>query len=191
MKEPRTPIYKIRGILMAPPVLFLLVTFVGETERDLLVWPIGLAVFGLGVLIRVWAQMHLHYRLRMRKALTTTGPYAFIRNPIYVANTAMLLGLTVMSELLWFLPLMLVWCIAVYSLVVRREEAHLLDKYGEPYAKYLERVPRWVPGWIVSRNHGEQQQQAREYFWQSIAAELHCFLWLLPLIGKELFSQWN
>lgn len=191
MKEPYTTIYKIRGILMAPPYLFLLVTFIGETEWDSLVWPIGLAVFGCGVLIRVWAQMHLHYRLRIRKILTTTGPYAYLRNPIYVANTAMLLGLTVMSELLWFLPLMLVWCMAVYSLVVRREEAHLLGKYGEPYAEYLRKVPRWVPSLKRNRKSSAPPHQPRDYLWQSIVAELHCLLWLIPLVVKEVFPVWH
>ena len=191
MKEPYTAVYKVRGILMAPPFLFLMMTFIGETEWDSLVWPMGFVLFGLGVLIRVWAQMHLHYRLRIRKTLTTTGPYVYLRNPIYVANTTMLLGLTVMSELLWFLPLMLVWCVVVYSLVVRREEAHLLNKYGEPYAEYVRNVPRWVPSSKQSRMGSAPQYQAREYLWQSVAAELHCLLWLVPLIGKELVSQWH
>lgn len=191
MKEPYKLVYKIRGILMVPPYLFMLATFIGETERDALVWPMGLVIFAIGVLIRIWAQMHLHYRLRIRKRLTTTGPYAYVRNPIYIANTTMLLGLTILSELLWFLPVMFVWCAAVYSFVVRREEAHLLGKYGEPYAEYLRKVPRWVPSLKQSMRNSSVQHLARDYFWQSVVAELHCFLWLLPLIGKALFSQWN
>lgn len=189
MKEPHMTTYKIRGILMAPPFLFLLVTFVGETEWDSLIWPIGLAFSGLGVLLRVWAQMHLHYRLRISKTLTTTGPYAYLRNPIYVANTTMLLGLTVMSELLWFLPLMLVWCMAVYSLVVRREEAHLSHKYGQPYRDYMHDVPRWFPRIGGHRRPCDTSIRARSFLWQSILAELHCALWLIPLIGKEALSR--
>ena len=189
MKEPHVTTYKIRGILMAPPFLFLLVTFVGETERDGLVWPIGLVLFGIGVLVRIWAQMHLHYRLRIRKTLTTTGPYAYLRNPIYVANTTMLLGLTVMSELLWFLPLMLVWCMAVYSLVVRREEAHLSGKYVQPYKNYMQSVPRWLPRIGGSRQHRDRPTHASNFLWESILAELHCFLLLIPLVGKEALSR--
>jgi len=174
---------------MAPPFLFLVLTFVGEMEWDSLVWPLGLVFFGLGVLVRVWAQMHLHYRLRIRKSLTTTGPYAFLRNPIYVANTTMLLGLTIMSELLWFLPIMLVWCIAVYSLVVRREEAHLSHKYGQPYRDYMRDVPRWLPRIGVHSRLRDTSTRARRFFWQSVLAELHCALWLIPLVGKEAFSR--
>jgi protein-S-isoprenylcysteine O-methyltransferase Ste14 len=185
MKDPHNMVYRIRGILMAPPFLFFTFVFLGETERDWVIWPVGLAIFGVGVLIRVWAQVHLHYRLRVHKTLTTTGPYAYIRNPIYVANTTMLLGLTVLSELLWFLPAMLLWCMAVYALVVRREEAHLLGKYGKPYAEYLQNVPRWLPR--VSERH-DTRVQGGSFLWPSVVAELHCFLWLIPLVAKDVFS---
>ena len=122
---------------MVPPVVLLVVIFIGETEQRMLVWPTGLILFGAGLVLRIWDQMHLHYRLPIHKILTATGPYAHVRNPIYIGNTAILLGLTVLSELLWFLPFMLLWCMAVYGLVVRREEEHLLKKYGEPYAAFL------------------------------------------------------
>jgi protein-S-isoprenylcysteine O-methyltransferase Ste14 len=178
--------YRFRGVLMIPPCLFAAGVSFRETEWDALVWLLGVAVFLAGVGIRIWAQTHLHYRLRVHKALTTTGPYARVRNPIYIANTLMLLGLTFMSELVWFLPIMLLWCIAVYGLVIRQEEAHLLEKYGEPYAAYLRRVPRWRP----ARKHGGSAKvRTRGFLWPSVVAELHCFLWILPFIGKEILSE--
>jgi len=188
MKERSSLPYRLRGILMAPPVLFTVVVFFRETECDAIVWPFGGGVFLTGVFMRIWAQMHLHYRLRLRKKLTTTGPYALVRNPIYVANTAMLLGMTIMSELLWFLPVMLVWCVVVYNAVVRCEERHLVQKYGDPYARYLEIVPRWFPRFDRCRTGNTD---TKGLFWPSVAAELHCLLWIVPLIGKEAFSVLN
>jgi len=187
VKERYTWIYKLRGILMLPPCILIVVLPFRETEHETLTWTLGMAVFLAGVGVRVWAQTHLHYRLRIRKKLTSTGPYAHVRNPIYLANTAMLLGLTVLSELLWFLPLMLAWCAVVYGFVVRREEAHLLGKYGAPYADYLRAVPRWFPR-LADRY---ATMDARPFLWPSIVAELHCFLWLLPFIGKEVFWSVN
>lgn len=175
--------YRRRGILMAPPYLVLFFVFAGEVEYSLYTWVPGLMVFALGVLIRVWAQMHLHYRLEIRKQLTLTGPYRFVRNPIYIANTLMLLGLTAMSELLWFVPVMLLWCMGVYSLVVRREEAHLSEKYGEPYLQFLRDIPRWIPQWHKSVS---PRAMVRAFFWPSVRAELHCLLLLIPLVCKEL-----
>lgn len=178
--------YRYRGVLMAPIYLALVFVFIGETERDAVIWPIGLTLFLSGVAIRVWAQTHLHYRLAIRKTLTTMGPYTFVRNPIYIGNTLMLLGLTVVSELLWMAPIMLGWCVVLYSLVVRREEHHLLEKYGQPYRVFLESVPRWVPRY--PRGDGDVGL-VRRFLWASLLAEAHCLLLLVPLIGKECL--WN
>lgn len=186
MKSLQNFAYRYRGVAMAPLFVVLATVFVGETERDAWIWPIGLVVFFLGISIRVWAQTHLHYRLQVRKTLTTTGPYVFVRNPIYIANTIMLFGLTVLSELLWSLPVMLVWCAIVYSLVVRREERHLSEKYGQPYVAFMDCVPRWIPRRSLRSG---QRGLVRQFLWASVLAEAHCLLLLLPFIGKEWL--WN
>jgi len=95
---------------MVPVVVFLVFFTRGETEDAWVVFPAGLGVFAAGVLMRIWAQVHLHYRLKIHKILTTTGPYAYMRNPIYAGNAAMFVGLCVMSELVWLAPVVLVWC---------------------------------------------------------------------------------
>jgi len=187
MKTRESVVYKARGILVAfPCLLFLVITF-KETEFDSIVWPVGLSLFFAGVSLRVWAQQHIHYRLRVKKALTVTGPYKYVRNPIYLGNSAMLTGMTVLSELLWFLPLTLLWCAFVYGLVVQREERHLLEKYGAPYRRYGENVPRWIPR-LRTRTVTNGASDTKRFFWPSVVAELHCLLWILPLIAKELLA---
>lgn len=187
MPEKYRNVFKVRGLLMAPPVLFVLFVTLDEYEHDWVVMPVGLAVFLVGITIRVWAQMHLHYRLSVHKVLTLTGPYAYVRNPIYIANTIMLLGLTVMSELLWFLPIMLAWCMAVYAFVVRYEEAHLTMKYGEPYRQFLRVTNRWIPK-IPLKTVRLRESKSR-FLKPSILAELHCFLLVLPFLVKELVER--
>ncbi len=178
--------YRFRGVLMAPLYIVLVTVFLGETEHDAWVWSIGLSVFFSGVAIRIWAQTHLHYRLRVHKILTRTGPYACVRNPIYIANTLMLLGLTIVSELLWFLPIMLIWCCILYSFVVRREERHLTEKYGVPYVQFMTDTPRWMP-------HLRDMLGCRGIVFRflpaSLVAESHCTLLLIPLVAKEWFSH--
>lgn len=175
--------FQFRGILMAPPVLFMILCRIGEVERGWVIFPIGIAVFAAGVLLRIWAQIHLHYRLKQRKVLTTTGPYVFVRNPIYIANTVLLLSLGIVSELVWFIPLMLLWCIFVYGRVVAYEEMHLFDKYGKAYADYVEQTPRWIPK--VQSPKSNASLNTRPFLWPSILAELHCVLLLLPFVLKE------
>lgn len=171
---------------MAPCYIVLVTVFLGETEHDGWIWTSGLSIFFSGVAIRVWAQTHLHYRLSVHKTLTRTGPYSCVRNPIYIANTLMLLGLTVISELLWFLPIMFVWCCLVYSFVVRREERHLTEKYGDAYRAFLTDIPRWIPN---IRKVLDCRGVVPRFLPASLVAESHCLLFLIPLIAKEWYSS--
>lgn len=176
--------YRLRGLLMVPLVLTMVLCTWRETERDALIVLLGGAVFLAGGLLRLWAQMHLHYRLSIEKKLTTTGPYARTRNPVYIGNTLILLGLCVASELLWLCPLVLLYCSVVYAFVVRYEEVHLATKYGAPYREYLRRVPRWLP--LRKLSAGAAGRNAWAFLRPSIRSELHVVLFLaLPLL-KEL-----
>lgn len=174
--------YRFRGLLVSPPLIIALFSFAYEVEVDWLIWPIGGFVFFLGLAHRIWAQQHLHYRLKVKKCLTTTGPYLLVRNPIYVGNILMCSGAIITSELLWLVPIALLYWFGIYSLIVQYEETHLLEKYGEPYRRYLAEVPRWLPRAIRFRNF----EMLKKYFLNSIIAEIHCLLLLLPYAFKEL-----
>ena len=178
-------IYRLRGVLVSPPLLFSLVWFRSELEADALIL-FGICIFFIGLAIRIWAQQHLHYRLKIKKQLTATGPYQFVRNPIYIGNTLICVSLTVVSELLWLVPITFLWCATVYSLVVRYEEARLLKKYGQLYQKYISEVPRWFPQNLHFRNLGIKN----DFLFASIVAEIHCLVFLLPYILKEVVSFW-
>jgi len=128
-------IYTWRGLLVAPPVVLAVVCFWQEYEHEV-VWPLGLLLFLAGWGLRVWAQQHVCYRLKTTKALTTSGPYRRVRNPIYLGNTLILLGVVVMSELFWLVPFTGLWCLGVYALAVRYEERQLDAQYGVAYQAY-------------------------------------------------------
>jgi protein-S-isoprenylcysteine O-methyltransferase Ste14 len=178
--------YRFRGYLVTPPILLALFCFRWETEADSLIWPFGIGLVFLGFILRIWAQQHLHYGLKVRMSLTTTGPYSFIRNPLYVGNMFLCLGAVITSELLWLAPITLFYCFSIYFLVVRYEEDHLLKKYGEPYQRYLSEIPRWLPRRIRFRNLG----LINRYFLASVIAEIHCVFSLLPFALKELVWRW-
>lgn len=79
------------------------------------------------------------------RELVITGPYRYVRNPIYVG-----VALIYMGYFLWFgywaiLIYSALAFIAVHAFVVLYEEPTLKKKFGASYEKYLERVPRWVP----------------------------------------------
>jgi len=176
--------YRLRGFLISLPLIYTLISYSFETEDEWLIWPVGVSIFLSGLFLRIWAQQHLHYRLRVKKYLTTTGPYSFVRNPIYLGNILICLGVIVTSELLWFVPITFLYCFCIYSFVVSYEEGHLSEKYGEPYRRYLSEVPRWFPKIIRFRDLGIRN----EYFRASITAEIHFLLLVLPFILKEIID---
>jgi protein-S-isoprenylcysteine O-methyltransferase Ste14 len=79
------------------------------------------------------------------KELVITGLYRYVRNPIYIAATAVLVGWAFWSPSLPIL-LMPVICFAASSLfVVFYEEPHLRKTFGARYEAYCQAVPRWIP----------------------------------------------
>lgn len=173
--------YTWRGLLVAPLVILAAVCFWHEYENDLLVWPLGLLLFLSGWVLRIWAQQHVCYRLKTKKALTTSGPYAVVRNPIYIGNTLIVLGVIVTSELVWLVPLTVLWCTGVYALVVRYEERQLLGKYGAAYHAYQAAVPRWLP--CVTPAPGSESRRA--HLLQALLVECHVVLMIAPVLLKE------
>ena len=176
-------VFKLRGVVMAPPIIFAVLCTWSETENPPLNFSVGGVFFIAGWFLRIWSQMHLHYRLKVHKVLTETGPYVYVRNPIYIGNTLMLVGVVITSGLLWFAPVMLVYCMVVYSIVVRFEESHLLAKFGDPYAEFLKKVPRWLPKPLSTGAFATVN--VRQFLFPSILAELPSLLLLLPFILKE------
>jgi len=177
-------VYQFRTYFASIPLVFALVFSYYEFEVDMIIWPLGLAIVLMGLALRIWAQQHLHYRMRIHKKLTTTGPYRFMRNPLYLANCLICMGATVVSEQLWMVPLTLFWCLGLYGLVVRYEEVHLLFKYGEAYGRYLREVPRWVPRAVSLRN----LEVRNHYFTKAVWAEVPGLLILIPFVIKEMLS---
>lgn len=184
--EPFRIVYRLRVLLMGPPLYVMAFCTWYEYENHLVVFTVGPAIFLGGLLIRIWGHMHLRYRMKAKTTLTITGPYARVRNPLYIGNTVILAGVCFTSALIWFIPVVVVYCAVVYSLAVRYEEAHLTNKYGETYQAYLRTVPRWIPR--VRPTAVEGAPCAREFLWASVVAEARNFLFLAIPILKEVFG---
>jgi len=77
--------------------------------------------------------------------LTTAGPYRWSRNPQYLGWFLFLLGFALVDWSLWCLAALLAVAINLHLLVLVEEE-HLLRTFGEPFAEFCRRVPRYA-GW--------------------------------------------
>ena len=77
------------------------------------------------------------------KLFFTRGPYAFTRNPMYVAELSLWLGWAILYGSLAVLAGFVVMCIGV-SFVIRREERDLEARFGAAYLQYKTFAPRWL-----------------------------------------------
>jgi protein-S-isoprenylcysteine O-methyltransferase Ste14 len=76
--------------------------------------------------------------------IVATGPYRFSRNPMYVAMSAVYVGLSLLMGVVWPLVLLPIVLLSLSALVIRREERYLGDAFGEEYGAYRARVRRWL-----------------------------------------------
>jgi protein-S-isoprenylcysteine O-methyltransferase Ste14 len=76
--------------------------------------------------------------------LCISGPFRFSRNPIYLGDWFILLGVSLLLNTWWplaFAPL--IWVMLRFG-VIRHEEAHLEAKFGDTYRDYKTHVNRWI-----------------------------------------------
>jgi protein-S-isoprenylcysteine O-methyltransferase Ste14 len=76
--------------------------------------------------------------------LVMEGPFSFTRNPLYLAGTTLVLGIGLVSGIVWFFLLAVLAAFAVQKLAIEREERHLQARFGKTYVDYAERVQRWI-----------------------------------------------
>lgn len=138
-----------RGFAYIPPFSLMAITFYKEWEDDFIVWPLGIMVILIGALIRLWGTKHIGRRMpwmkKKGKKLIKTGPYAIMRNPLYIGNIIIATGLSILSELIWIVPIIILYLFILYHLVALYEEKKLLKRWGTEYSTYLSEVPRWIP----------------------------------------------
>lgn len=101
---------------------------------------IGMLVAVSGLLLRALASGHV----RKNEELTTTGPYSYTRNPLYLGSIIIAAGF-IWAARSWILAAVVVLLfVAIYLPVIRAEEAFLREKFSD-FDAYAARVPRLLP----------------------------------------------
>ena len=99
------------------------------TSRSL---ALGAAVAIAGELVRIWAAGHLE----KGREVTSSGPYAFSRHPLYLGSTVMGVGLAVASASEVVGALVVAYLSVTLTAAILTEEAHLTEKFGSAYPEY-------------------------------------------------------
>ncbi|MDD3531112.1 MAG: isoprenylcysteine carboxylmethyltransferase family protein [Candidatus Pacebacteria bacterium] len=110
---------------------------------------IGVALSIIGVGIAIWARIYLGRNwgaprsLHEGHELVTSGPYRYVRHPIYTGVLLALLGAAVVQGPVWFIPF--AYFVFYFIRSIRIEEGHMLERFPSEYPVYRARTKRLVP----------------------------------------------
>ncbi len=101
----------------------------------------GMTVTAVGLVLRGWSAGII----RKGEVLTTSGPYAFMRNPLYVGSFLIGAGLAVAGGSGLWLVLFVGFFVVVYGPTIAAEAERLTERFGQRYVDYSAAVPAYVP----------------------------------------------
>jgi protein-S-isoprenylcysteine O-methyltransferase Ste14 len=169
----RLKIFELRSYTPLP----FLIVMVAYAEPTVTTLAAGFAVALLGEAIRFWGVSIAGSETRTTGVvgatnLITDGPFGHVRNPLYVGNILMYLGVAVMSNALvpYLVIAVFVWFVLQYHLIVSREEEHLRAAFGPEYDTYCKNVPRFIPR--ITRYAGEHAFHREPDFSRGIQSEM-------------------
>jgi protein-S-isoprenylcysteine O-methyltransferase Ste14 len=151
-------------------------------------WPIiiGLLVTISGQLIRGFT-IGLAYIVRGGKGgkpyaegLVTDGIFNHCRNPLYVGNVLMLLGVGILANSLLYVAVIIPIFLFIYQAIVLAEEDFLRKKFGDQFDEYCKKVNRWVPDLIGLG----KTMNGMEFKWKRWILKEHTtqYIWLAGII---------
>jgi protein-S-isoprenylcysteine O-methyltransferase Ste14 len=117
---------------------------------DAIGWLAG-SICVAGLALHIWSNVSLARGERQATGgaspLVMDGPFRYVRNPIYLAGIALLLGVGLLYPTWEAKDLVLTLVLLVYFhwAVVRVEEPALQQQFGPAYEEYCRRVARWLP----------------------------------------------
>ncbi len=141
-----------------PPLAFLLAMAIGAVSHQFVPirarpegWaPLGVTLVAMSGALLAWAMVEFrahHTPLEPWKSTRTivdSGPFAFSRNPVYIAFALLQLGIGFWADRNAIVLLTVPAWLATARFIVPREEAYLERKFGETYLAYKRRVRRWL-----------------------------------------------
>jgi protein-S-isoprenylcysteine O-methyltransferase Ste14 len=135
------------GILRVPAMR----KFLSGVERS--IWSpalgsVGVALVALGLALAIWARVHLGRNwgmpmsIRQDAELVTSGPYAFVRHPIYTGIILAMLGSTLVS--IWWMPAFILFS-SYFVWSAKTEEKIMREQFTDQYPEYMKRTKMLVP----------------------------------------------
>ncbi|MGH9332442.1 MAG: methyltransferase family protein [Vicinamibacteria bacterium] len=144
----------------------------------------GIGVAAIGEALRLWASGHLE----KDQGLTTSGPYAWTRNPLYLGSLFVGLGFCIAAGRFSLLILLAGLFAAVYVPVMKREARRLEAVYPADYSRYAAEVPLFVPR--PPRNGAEARERS-SFSWRRVGVNREYLTVIgLLLVAAFLSVKW-
>ncbi|TJV52123.1 MAG: isoprenylcysteine carboxylmethyltransferase family protein [Mesorhizobium sp.] len=150
------------GIIPWPPVIYVVaivlsvvlgmlypLPWIGDIFGDILVGAGWVALFGVAALWVTAIRTMVRAKTTLNPNaepdhLVTSGPFGITRNPMYLANTLLLIGVAFITGIAWFLLFAFLAAFATQKLAIEKEEKMLVAKFGKKYRDYAKRVRCWI-----------------------------------------------
>jgi protein-S-isoprenylcysteine O-methyltransferase Ste14 len=131
---------KIRRILIFG--LALLLVIFAKPDLPGMIVGIILVLFGEG--IRIWAAGHL----QKNEVLTVSGPYAYVKNPLYIGSILITTGFCILAGNIYLLAAStFMFCFHYIPYKKRVEGERLRNIFGSRFDDYDQKVPDYIPRW--------------------------------------------
>lgn len=185
-------LFRLRS-LTPIPFVFLLVYFSRPTLISILV---GIPFLCFGEWLRLWTVGYAGSTTRARdlgtaRNLVTTGPYAYVRNPLYLGNLLLSLGVCLIANVHSMTALLIVGYFAQYLPIIASEEAYLRKFCGSAYESYFAAVPRFLPQIRRYANPSSHDFSIARAF-KSEKRTLTAIIAVIGLIvGRSVWSQYS
>ncbi|HYM22397.1 MAG TPA: isoprenylcysteine carboxylmethyltransferase family protein [Vicinamibacterales bacterium] len=142
-------LFRHRTALPLPIALAILAVPAGNPRGGTALPAAGLVLIVTGEAVRLWGVRHIGAVSRTRSErlgpLVDSGPFAWVRNPLYIGNVFLWVGFALAARLWWLAPIVFLLLALEYHAIVGWEERLLVERIGDVYRSYTDRVPRWLP----------------------------------------------
>jgi len=164
--------FKPRFAVIYPFGIFCLL-FGTVTDQSL---RMGIGYIIAGLLIRLWSN---GYAIKNDK-LTISGPYSFVRNPLYLGTFLIAIGFVFVLTMGYLVgALFLAALIFMYYNTIQTEQKMLLEKFGKTYQDYCAKVPAMIPC-LIPYDNGEQWPFSLQRL--IFSKEYKSFVWISVII---------
>jgi protein-S-isoprenylcysteine O-methyltransferase Ste14 len=187
--------FRYRGYMLPVAVILLLIPSARITADPAVAGLIGFLIAAAGQVARVLT-IGLAYIIRggrdhkvYAEDLVTSGLYSHVRNPMYVGNFFLVIGLAVASNSWVFALVGVPLSLGMHKAIVAAEEHFLRTKFGAQFDAYCAHVPRWVPrlSGLASTVGGMQ------FDWRRVIAKEYAasFDWFSAVAVVVLLNLWR